>query len=82
MRSKLILSLWLIGGRALCRLTAFLANALLGGGTSTPADKEKAARWLRRGDAQCEQDSLASRTAETDETKHRGGRAETPRLER
>ena len=63
MQSKLILSLWIIGGLLYAGSTVFLANTLLGGSSG---GKEKSVTLAAAGEAQCQQDSLAA--AETDET--------------
>ena len=70
MRSKLVLTLWLAGAVLYAGSTAFLAHAVLGGGSfSTPADKAKATKVAAADAAQCEKDSLASKDAKPDETK-------------
>jgi hypothetical protein len=70
MRSKLVLTLWLAGAVLYAGSTAFLAHAVLGGGSvSTPADKARAAKITAAADAQCEKDSLASKDAKPDDTK-------------
>ena len=58
MRSKLVLTLWLAGAVLYAGSTAFLAHAVLGGGSvSTPADKAKATKVAAADDAQCEKDT-------------------------
>jgi hypothetical protein len=48
MRSKLVLTLWLVGAVLYAGSTAFLAHAILGVGSSAaPADKAKAATVAR-----------------------------------
>jgi hypothetical protein len=70
MRSKFILTLWLAGAVLYAGSTAFLAHAVLGGGSvSTPADKAKATKVAAAADAQCEKDNLASKDAKPDDTK-------------
>ena len=70
MRSKLVLTLWLVGAVLYAGSTAFLAHAVLGGGSvSTPADKAKATKVAAASDAQCEKDSLASKDAKPQDTK-------------
>lgn len=64
MQSKLILSLWIIGGLLYAGSTVFLANTLLGG---SAGGKEKSVTLAAAGETQCQDDSLA--TAEADETK-------------
>jgi hypothetical protein len=61
MRNKLVLTLWLVGAVLYAGSTAFLAHAVLGGGSvASPADKAKAATVAAATGAQCEKDSLAS----------------------
>jgi hypothetical protein len=60
MRNKLILTLWLVGAVLYAGSTAFLAHAVLGGGSVAPADKAKAATVAAATDAQCQKDTLAS----------------------
>lgn len=68
MRSKLLLTLWLAGAVLYAGSTAFLAQAVLGGGSvSTPADKAKAMKVAAAADAQCEKDVLASKDAKPDD---------------
>jgi hypothetical protein len=79
MRSKLVLTLWLAGAVLYAGSTAFLAHAVLGGGSvSTPADKAKAAKVASTADAQCEKDSLASKDAKPDDTKPAKDKAADP----
>lgn len=79
MRSKLVLTLWLAGAVLYAGSTAFLAHAVLGGGSvSTPADKAKAAKVAAAADAQCETDNLASKDAKADDTKPAKDRAAEP----
>ena len=60
MRSKLVLTLWLVGAVLYAGSTVFLAHAVLGGGnTVSPADKAKASK-VAAADASCDKDSLAS----------------------
>lgn len=56
MQSKLLLSLWLIGGLLYAGSTVFLANAVLGGSS---ADKGKSTT-VAAADAKCEKDSIAA----------------------
>ena len=70
MRSKFILTLWLVGAVLYAGSTAFLAHAVLGGGSVfTPADKGKVTTLTAAPNAQCEKDSLASRDAKPADTK-------------
>jgi hypothetical protein len=79
MRSKLVLTLWLAGAVLYAGSTAFLAHAVLGGGSvSTPADKAKAAKVAAANDAQCEKDSLASKDAKPDDAKAAKDKAADP----
>jgi hypothetical protein len=79
MRSKLVLTLWLAGAVLYAGSTAFLAHAVLGGGSvSTPADKAKAAKVAAADAAQCEKDSLASKDAKPDDTKPAKDKAADP----
>jgi hypothetical protein len=79
MRSKLVLTLWLAGAVLYAGSTAFLAHAVLGGGSvSTPADKAKAAKVAGANDAQCEKDSLASKDAKPDDAKAAKDKAADP----
>ena len=79
MRSKLVLTLWLAGAVLYAGSTAFLAQAVLGGGSvSTPADKAKAAKVAAADAAQCEKDSLASKDAKPDDTKPAKDKAADP----
>jgi len=64
MQSKLILSLWIIGGLLYAGSTVFLANTLLGGSSG---DKEKSIKLAAAADAQCEKDRVAA--GKTDDTK-------------
>ena len=59
MRNRLILTLWLIGAVLYAGSTAFLAHAVLGGGSSAP-DKAKASTVAAVSDAKCQKDSVAS----------------------
>jgi hypothetical protein len=59
MRNRLILTLWLIGAVLYAGSTAFLAHAVLGGGSSAP-DKAKASTVAAVNDAKCQKDSVAS----------------------
>ena len=59
MRNRLILTLWLIGAMLYAGSTAFLAHAVLGGGSSAP-DKAKASTVAAVSDAKCQKDSVAS----------------------
>jgi len=79
MRSKLVLTLWLVGAVLYAGSTAFLAHAVLGGGSvSTPADKAKATKVAAADAAQCEKDSLASKDAKPDDTKPAKDKAVDP----
>jgi hypothetical protein len=73
MQGKLILSLWIIGGLLYAGSTVFLANTLLGGSSG---NKEKSITLAAAGEAQCEQDSIAS--AEADETQTAAVEPKTP----
>src|SRR4029077_17475035 len=59
MRNRLILTLWLVGAVLYAGSTAFLAHAVLGGGSSAP-DKAKASTVAAVSDAKCQKDSVAS----------------------
>src|SRR5262245_55587784 len=79
MRSKLVLTLWLVGALLYAGSTAFLAHAVLGGGSvSTPADKAKATKVAAAADAQCEKDSLVPKDANPDDTKLAKDKAADP----
>ena len=61
MRNKLVLTLWLVGAVLYAGSTAFLAHAVLGGGSvASPAEKAKAATVAAATGTQCEKDTLAS----------------------
>jgi hypothetical protein len=79
MRSKLVLTLWLVGAVLYAGSTAFLAHAVLGGGSvSTLADKTKGTKVAATTDAQCEKDSLASKDGKPDDTKPTKDKAAEP----
>lgn len=79
MRSKLVLTLWLVGAVLYAGSTAFLAHAVLGGGSvSTPADKARASKVAAAADTQCEKNSLASKDAKPDDTKPANDKAAEP----
>jgi hypothetical protein len=65
MQSKLLLTLWLIGGLLYAASTVFLAHTLLGGGSS--GDKGKS-MTVAAADAKCEKDSIASAGADPTKT--------------
>jgi hypothetical protein len=69
MRSKLVLTLWLVGAVLYAGSTAFLAHAVLGvgGGGGAPADKAKATAVAAAPSAQCDKDSLASADKQADD---------------
>jgi hypothetical protein len=70
MRSKLVLTLWLLGAVLYAGSTVFLAHAVLGGGSvSTPADKAKAATVAAAANVQCEKDNVASTDAKPADAK-------------
>jgi hypothetical protein len=60
MKSRLLLTLWLVGAVLYAGSTLFLAHAVLGGGSTVPADKSKASGVATVADAQCKKDSVAS----------------------
>jgi Bacterial SH3 domain len=62
MQNRLILTLWLVGAVLYAGSTAFLAHAVLGGGSSAP-DKVKASTVAAASDAKCQKDSVASTDA-------------------
>ena len=62
MQNRLILTLWLVGAVLYAGSTAFLAHAVLGGGSSSP-DKAKASTVAAASDAKCQKDSVASADA-------------------
>ena len=68
MKSKLLLTLWLVGAVLYAGSTVFLAHAVLGGlGGSHAPDKLKADA-VAAADAQCKTASVASHGAEPDKT--------------
>ena len=68
MKSKLLLTLWLVGAVLYAGSTVFLAHAVLGGlGGSHAPDKLKADA-VAAVDAQCQKASIASHGPEPDKT--------------
>jgi hypothetical protein len=62
MQNRLILTLWLVGAVLYAGSTAFLAHAVLGGGSTAP-DKAKTSTVAAASDAKCQKDSVASADA-------------------